>query len=61
MAVFVGEAKAAWMWALLWPAAAGVLLLENLGLHDLVVRSLAADIPFGALMPRLAALRATEV
>ena len=61
LAVFVGEAKAAWMWALLWPAAAGVLLLENLGLHDLVVRSLGADIPFGALMPRLAALRATEV
>lgn len=60
VAVFVGEAKAAWMWALLWPAAAGVLMLENLGLHDLVVRSLAADIPFGALMPRLTALRATD-
>lgn len=60
LAVFVGEAKAEWMWALLWPAAAGVLLLENLGLHDLVGRSLGSDIPFGALMPRLAALRAPE-
>ncbi|HXR41754.1 MAG TPA: DUF6758 family protein [Acidothermaceae bacterium] len=56
LAVYVGEAKAAWIWALLWPAAAGVLLLENLGLRDLVERSDGIDVPFGALMPRLAAL-----
>jgi hypothetical protein len=56
LAVYVGEAKAAWIWALLWPAAAGVLLLENLGLRDLVERSDAIDVPFGALMPRLAGL-----
>jgi hypothetical protein len=58
-AVYVGEAKGAWIWALLWPAAAGVLLLENLDLEDMVeggddLRS--AQVPHGALMPRLAAL-----
>ncbi len=56
VAVYVGEAKAAWIWALLWPAAAGVLLLENFGLRDLTERSNGADVPFVALMPRLAAL-----
>lgn len=56
VAVYVGEAKADWIWALLWPAAAGVLLLENFGLRDLAERSNGADAPFGALMPRLAAL-----
>jgi Family of unknown function (DUF6758) len=56
LAVFVGEAKAAWIWALLWPAAAGVLLLENLGLRNLVDRAEALDLPYGALMPRLAEL-----
>ena len=27
-AAFVGEAKARWLWALVWPAAAGVVLLD---------------------------------
>jgi len=58
LAVYVGEAKAAWIWALLWPAAAGVLLLENLGLRDLVERTDGlGDIPYGALTPRLANLK----
>jgi hypothetical protein len=56
LAVYVGEAKAAWMWALLWPAAAGVLLLENLGLRDLADRTACPDVPYGALMPRLTEL-----
>jgi hypothetical protein len=34
-AVFVGEAKACWLWAVLRPAEAGVLLCENLLLRDL--------------------------
>jgi hypothetical protein len=64
-AVYVGEAKGAWIWAILWPSAAGVLLLENLGLEDLVERTevspghLGLDIPHGALMPRLAGLAAS--
>ena len=63
-AVYVGEAKGAWIWAILWPSAAGVLLLENLALEDLVERTevspghLGLDIPHGALMPRLAELTA---
>jgi hypothetical protein len=55
-AVYVGEAKATWIWAILWPAAAGVLLLEDLGLVDVVGRTEAIDVPHGALMPRLAQL-----
>lgn len=56
LAAYVGEAKATWIWALLWPSAAGVLLLENLALRDLTERSEGFDIPYGALMPRLAQL-----
>ncbi|MBA2390071.1 MAG: hypothetical protein H0V67_07400 [Geodermatophilaceae bacterium] len=33
--VYVGEALGQWLWAVLWPAEAGVLLLEDLVLHDL--------------------------
>ena len=46
-------------------SAAGVLLLENLALEDLVERTevspghLGLDVPHGALMPRLAELAAT--
>lgn len=57
-AVYVGEAKGAWIWAILWPAAAGVLLAENLGLDDLVERVESIDVPYGALMPRLAEMSA---
>lgn len=58
-AVYVGEAKAAWIWAVLWPAAAGVLLLEDIMLRDLGDGIEGVDVPFGALMPRLAALART--
>src|SRR5450631_4762785 len=50
-AVYVGEAKGAWIWAILWPSAAGVLLAENLGLDDLVERVESIELPYGALMP----------
>lgn len=56
LAAYVGEAKAAWIWALLWPAAAGVLMLEDLGLRDLREHPGGLDVPHGALMPRLASL-----
>jgi len=55
-AVYVGEAKAAWMWVILWPAEAGVLLVENLGLEDAADREGGIDVTYGALMPRLAAM-----
>lgn len=34
-AVMVGEALGLWLWAILWPAAAGYLLAEDVGLVDL--------------------------
>jgi len=33
--VLVGEAMGRWLWAILWPAAAGYVLAENVALHDL--------------------------
>jgi hypothetical protein len=55
-AVYVGEAKGAWIWAILWPAEAGVLLLEDLAFADLAEPSGPIDVPLGALMPRLGQL-----
>ncbi len=52
-AAYAGEALANWLWAVLWPDSAGVLMLEGLGLHDL--RDSALDLPYGALCPRLVA------
>ncbi|MCW2709286.1 MAG: putative phosphotransacetylase [Frankiales bacterium] len=48
---FVGEAGGVWLWAVLWPPAAELVLLEHVELHDLRhdVLSLAA----GAPSPRL--------
>jgi hypothetical protein len=33
--VVAGEAKGMWLWAILWPAAAGYVLYEHVVLHDL--------------------------
>jgi hypothetical protein len=54
-AVFVGEAKGLWLWAVVWPASAGVLMYDGLSLTDL--RDWPADLAmeFGAPSPRLIA------
>jgi len=53
-AVYVGEAGGVWLWAVLWPAAAELLLLEHVELHDLRHDAHAAlDLPVGAPSPRL--------
>jgi hypothetical protein len=52
-AAFAGEALANWLWAVLWPASAGILMLEELGLRDLREDDL--DLPYGAFCPRLEA------
>ncbi len=52
-AAFVGEAKGLWLWALLWPAAADVLLLEDLRLCDLRDGEPGAALEFGAAPPLL--------
>lgn len=49
---YVGEAMGCWLWIVLWPAAAGVLLLENLVLQDLQDVS-AALLPLGPASPYL--------
>jgi hypothetical protein len=52
-AAFVGEAMGAWLWVILWPATAGVLLAEQLELTDLRDPWLNLDLPFGAPSPLL--------
>jgi hypothetical protein len=51
--VFVGEAKGLWLWAVLWPAAAGYLLAEHVSLHDLRDH-VPVDLVVGAPSPYLA-------
>lgn len=53
-AVFVGEAMGRWLWILMWPPEAGMLLLEPLALIDLRETGHALDLPYGARCPRLA-------
>ncbi|NIZ93193.1 DUF6758 family protein [Kineococcus rubinsiae] len=52
-AVLVGEAGGVWLWALLWPAAAGATLLDDLSLVDLRDPAHTLDVPCGALSPRV--------
>jgi uncharacterized protein DUF6758 len=56
-AAYVGEARGVWLWVVLWPADAALLLMENLMLRDLRDLDLTADTPlgleFGAPSPRL--------
>lgn len=52
-AAFVGEAKGLWLWAMLWPATADVLLLEDLRLCDLRDGEVGAALEFGAAPPLL--------
>ena len=52
-AVVAGEIKGHWLWVVLWPETAGVLLIEPIGLRDLRDPGLDLDLPFGAPSPRL--------
>ncbi|WP_433327600.1 DUF6758 family protein [Spirillospora sp. CA-294931] len=52
-AVYAGEAMGNWLWAVLWPAEAGVLLLERPHLVDLREPGMELDLPYGAYSPRL--------
>ena len=52
-AVYVGEARGCWLWAVLWPESAGFLLIDEFVLTDLRDAGLELDVPFGALSPRL--------
>jgi hypothetical protein len=48
---FVGEASGVWLWAVLWPPAAELVLLEHVELHDLRTDQL--TLAHGAASPRL--------
>jgi hypothetical protein len=52
-AAFAGEVLGNWLWLVLWPDTAGVLLLEALPLRDLRDPGQDLDLPFGAASPRL--------
>lgn len=52
-AAFAGEVLGNWLWLVLWPDTAGVLLVEALPLRDLRDPGLDLDLPFGAPSPRL--------
>jgi hypothetical protein len=52
-AAFAGEMSGRWLWAVLWPASAGVLLVEPMTLRDLRDPGQHLDLPFGAPSPRL--------
>jgi hypothetical protein len=51
-AVLAGEALGVWLWAVLWPAEAGYVLLEHVVLHDLRQR-MPGDLVLGAPSPYL--------
>jgi hypothetical protein len=54
-AAFVGEALGVWLWAVLWPPQAELVLMEHVELHDLRhADQVVNDLPFGAPSPRLA-------
>jgi hypothetical protein len=55
-AVFVGEAKGQWLWAIVWPAAAGVVMYDELTLADQRDGFIEAEVAFGSLSPRLSAV-----
>lgn len=52
-ATFAGEVAGSWLWVLIWPDTAGVMLLEPLPLRDLRNPGQDLDLPFGAPSPRL--------
>ncbi len=52
-AAFAGEVLGNWLWIILWPDTAGVLMLERLSLRDLRDPGQDLDLPFGAKSPRL--------
>jgi hypothetical protein len=52
-AAFAGEVMGSWLWLVLWPDTAGVLLVEPMPLRDLRDPGQDLDLPFGARSPRL--------
>jgi hypothetical protein len=57
-AAFIGEAKGLWLWAIICPAAAGVLMYDALSLEDLRDGYAEAELAFGSVSPLLSAVPA---
>ena len=52
-AAFAGEVSGNWLWLVLWPHTAGMLMVEPLELRDLRDPGQDLDLPFGAPSPQL--------
>ena len=52
-AAFAGEVLGNWLWVVLWPDTAGMLLVDPLPLRDLRDPGQDLDLPFGAASPQL--------
>ncbi len=52
-AAFVGEAMGLWLWVIVWPAAAGVVLYDDLRFVDIRERPACAEVDFVPLSERL--------
>ena len=50
---YVGEALGYWLWAVLWPDTAGLVVQDHMSLVDLRDSGHPLDLPFGAPSPRL--------
>jgi hypothetical protein len=50
---FVGEAAGCWLWAVVWPETAGLVVHDHLEMLDLRDPGHSLDLPFGAPSPRL--------
>ena len=52
-AAFAGEVMGTWLWLILWPDTAGMLMVDPLEVRDLRDPGQDLDLPFGARSPRL--------
>jgi hypothetical protein len=52
-AAFAGEVSGSWLWLVLWPDTAGMIMVEPLPLRDLRDPGQELDLPFGARSPQL--------
>jgi len=52
-AAFAGEIMASWLWLVLWPDTAGMMLMEPIELRDLRDPGQDLDLPYGAKSPHL--------
>jgi len=52
-AAFAGEVSGSWLWVVLWPQTAGMLMIDAMELRDLRDPGQELDLPYGAPSPQL--------